>query len=262
MPPRAGPAWETRAMAPGDAARLLHRLTSYGPGREWDVPIDDPRVRHDHVPNDPATWPAPYKAYPEGPPRLTLPRDLRPGAVPATAALAGARGAGGAAVDAGALARLLFLAAGVVRVADRNGRRLLLRAAGSAGGRFPLEVYVAARGVDGVPDGVHWYDPEAHALVAIGPPAAAGQTTIVVTGVPWRTGWRYAERGFRHLYWDAGTMLAQLLAAAASAGLEARLRTTFPDAPVTRLVGADGVHEFPLAIVTLGDGTPAITPGG
>ena len=31
---------------------------------------------------------------------------------------------------------------------------------------------------------------------------------------------------------------------------------------MTRLVGADGVHEFPLAIVTLGDGEPAIRPGG
>jgi hypothetical protein len=40
---------------------------------------------------------------------------------------------------------------------------------------------------------------------------------VVITGVPWRTGWRYRERGYRHVYWDAGTMLAQLLAAAGSA---------------------------------------------
>ena len=31
---------------------------------------------------------------------------------------------------------------------------------------------------------------------------------------------------------------------------------------MTRLVGADGVHEFPLALVTLGDGEPAIEPRG
>ena len=83
-----------------------------------------------------------------------------------------------------------------------------------------------------------------------------------MTGIPWRTGWRYAERGFRHLYWDAGTTLAHSLALADAAGLGPRLCTRFPDAQVARLVGADGVQEFPLAVVTLGDGEPAIRPGG
>ncbi len=75
-----------------------------------------------------------------------------------------------------------------MRVVEREDRpTLLLRAAGSAGGRFPLELYVSARGVDGLADGVHWYDPVAHALLQVGPPAAGEATTLVVTGVPWRT---------------------------------------------------------------------------
>ena len=78
---------------------------------------------------------------------------------------------------------------------------------------------------------------------------------MVVTGVPWRTGWRYAERGFRHIYWDAGTMLAQTLALAESAGFGPRLWTRFPDAEVARLVGADGVQEFPVALVGLETGS-------
>jgi hypothetical protein len=84
----------------------------------------------------------------------------------------------------------------------------------------------------------------------------------VVTGVPWRTGWRYRERGYRHIYWDAGTMLAQLLAAADSAGVLAELYTRFPDRTVAALVGADGVHEWPVAVVGLGDGAPALGAGG
>ncbi len=156
-------------------------------------------------------------------------------------------------LDLAALARILYLSAGVVRVVEREDRpTLLLRAAGSAGGRFPYELYVAAR------DGVHWYDPVGHALVQVGPPPAGEATTLILTGVPWRTGWRYSERGLRHIYWDAGTVLAQTLALAD--GLEPRLWTTFPDEQVTRLVGADGTHEFPLALVTLGDGRPAVEP--
>jgi SagB-type dehydrogenase family enzyme len=139
---------------------------------------------------------------------------------------------------------------------------MLFRAAGSAGNRFPLEVYLASRGIDGLADGVHWYDPEAHALRQVAPAPVGDVSTIVVTGVPWRTGWRYAERGYRHLYWDAGTLLAQQSALAASAGVPALLRTVFPDRQVADLVGADGVHEFPLALLTLGEGVPAIAPGG
>jgi hypothetical protein len=71
-------------------AGLLHRLTSYDPEREWDVPADDLRLRHDLVPSDPDTLPPQVKGYPASFPVTPLPRDLpRPG-VSATAVLAGA----------------------------------------------------------------------------------------------------------------------------------------------------------------------------
>jgi len=241
-------------------AGLLHRLTSYSPDREWDVPADDPRVRHDLTPNDPDTHPPFTKGYP-GQPRLALPRELPTPGTSATAVLAGHRPAPHL-LDAAQLGRILFLGAGIVRVAERRGREHPFRASGSGGARFPLEVYASTCGVEGVPDGVHWYDPEAHALVQVGPPAEGSATTLVVTGVPWRTGWRYAERGWRHLYWDAGTLLSQLSAAAASVGRPPRLRTLFPDATLRALVGADGVHEYPLALLSLGDAAPAVVPSG
>ncbi|WP_326558105.1 hypothetical protein [Micromonospora sp. NBC_01796] len=241
-------------------AGLLHRLTSYGLDRAWDVPVDDPRVRQDLVPNDPGTRPPPMKTY-GGLPRLPLPRDLPDPEMPATTALAG-NPATRQPLDAAQLGRVLFLGAGIVRVADRDGLRIPFRASGSAGARFPLEVYASTRGVTGVPDGVHWYDPQEHALVQVGPAADGSTTTLVVTGVPWRTGWRYAERGWRHLYWDAGTLLSQLSTAATSAGLPPRLRTLFPDARLRTLVGADGVHEHPLALLSLGEGEPAVHPTG
>jgi SagB-type dehydrogenase family enzyme len=245
-------------MGSGDTARLYHRLTSYSPDREWTTPADDPLVVQDFVQNDYATVPPPCKAYPDGLPTIELPRDWPPVAVQATAVLAGTHVAAPARLDLPALARLLHLSAGVVRSTERHGRRFLFRAAGSAGGRFPLELYLSARGVDGVDDGVHWYDPAGHALRRIGPPAKGDASALIVTGVPWRTGWRYAERGFRHIYWDAGTMLAQTLALADAP----RLWTRFPDSDLTRLVGADGVQEFPVALVGLGTGEPAIRPQG
>ena len=113
-----------------------------------------------------------------------------------------------------------------------------------------------------LPAGVHWYHPQDHALVQVGPPPRGGAPTIVVTGIPWRTGWRYRERGYRHIYWDVGTMLAQLLAAADSAGLDAVALHALPRPRRSRaLVGADGVHEWPVAVVAFGD-EPALDATG
>lgn len=241
-------------------AGLLHRLTSYSPEREWDAPVEDPRIRHDLKPNDLGSVPSPVKGYPEGLPVVTLPRDLPEVGHSAADALAGVFGPS-MPLDAGHLGRILFLGGGVVRTAKSRMGRLLFRASGSAGARFPLELYASTRGIEGVPDGVHWYDPVEHALVQVGPPAGGEATTLVVTGIPWRTAWRYSERGWRHIYWDAGTLLSQLIAASASAGFQPALRTLFPDAAIATLVGADEVHEYPVALLTLGRGAPAITPG-
>lgn len=239
------------------ATQLLHRLTSYEPGREWTEPVADERIVQTlPVVNDLSRLPLSYKHY-DGP-RRPLPRDLPGSSLPATDVLAGIRPAQPAALNLSELARLLYLSAGVTRSAERNGRRILFRAAGSAGARFPLEVYLAVPRGSELPAGVHWYDPVEHALVEIGPPPSGETPTLVLTGVPWRTGWRYRERGYRHIFWDAGTMLAQLLALADSAGVTARLFSQFPDGTVSELIGADGHQEFPVAVVALGPGAPVL----
>jgi SagB-type dehydrogenase family enzyme len=244
------------------ATQRLHRLTSYEPGRDWTVPADDPWVLQDLQVNDLARLPWFVKRYPQGLPRLPLPRELPGTAAPAIAVLAGTAQVAPTALDLPHLSRLLYLSAGVVRTMERPYGIHPFRAAGSAGGRFPLELYVAVPDGVALPPGVHWYDPLEHALVRVGPAPRGGAPAVIVTGVPWRTGWRYRERGWRHVYWDAGTMLAQLLALADSAGLAATLYTTFPDVAVAALAGADLVHELPVAVVGLGGTVPILESAG
>jgi len=244
------------------ASHRLHRLTSYEPGRDWDAPADDPGILQDLQVNDIERLPWFVKRFPGDLPRIRLPRELPPTPAPAVAVLAGTAETSRAALDLAQLSRLLYLSAGVVRTMERPYGLHPFRAAGSAGGRFPLEVYVAVPPGGPLPAGVHWYDPWDHALAQVGPPPRGDGPAVVVTGVPWRTGWRYRERGYRHVYWDAGTMLAQLLVLADSAGLTAALYTRFPDGQVAAMVGADGVHEFPVAVVSLDESAPAVEPGG
>ncbi|MDQ4133811.1 MAG: hypothetical protein M3179_11555 [Actinomycetota bacterium] len=177
--------------------------------------------------------PPQFKTYP-GAEVLSLPDDL-------SAAKPGR-------FDAAGLGRLLFLSGGVVRYLDTPHGPLWFRAAGSAGNLSPLELYVVTGELSDVAAGVYHYEPVEHGLVRLGDAPADTPPALVVTGVPWRTTWKYRERGFRHLWWDAGTMLAQTLLVA---GLDASIELAFVDRQVAALVGAEDPHELPLAVVGL-----------
>ncbi len=72
----------------------------------------------------------------------------------------------------------------------------------------------------------------------------------MLTGIPWRTTWKYGQRGYRHLFWDAGAIVANLLAVIAAAGWGARVLLGFVDEEVAGLLGIGEPEEYPLALVT------------
>jgi len=82
----------------------------------------------------------------------------------------------------------------------------------------------------------------------------------------WRSAWKYRARCYRYCFWDTGTMLANLLAAAAADEIPAEIVTAFVDEEVEALVGIDGKHEGVTALVALGGGSskapepPALPP--
>ena len=225
-------------MADGDMARLFHRLTSYEPGREWTDTVPDPWIVTSFEPNDLELLPPPVKEFPAGLPVVPLPRELPTSPHGALATLAGET-TKAATLDLAQLARLLHLSAGVVRTTKWQGgdvplpRRRVCRRRGS---RWRCTSSSARRLPRPSAGRVRLWACRARARPGR-PSAGRREPGIVVTGVPWRTGWRYRERGYRHIFWDAGTMLSQLLALAASVGLPARLYTDFPDVELRDLDG-------------------------
>jgi SagB-type dehydrogenase family enzyme len=144
--------------------------------------------------------------------------------------------------------------AGVVRSQDRRdygGGTIHWRAYSSAGALFPVEAYVATA------DGLFSFDPLTPGLVRVGDDVRVqlvpgAEEVVALTGLHARTGWKYMERGYRHVWWDAGTMLANLLALAAAEGLAPQLHVGFVDAQVNEALGVDGENEYALALVELG----------
>jgi SagB-type dehydrogenase family enzyme len=166
---------------------------------------------------------------------------------------------------------LLQDAAGIVRSQERRdygGGTIHWRAYSSAGALFPVEAYVADA------EGLYAFDVLGRALVRlrsddarrlVADAAAAAElaeagAVVVFTGIHKRTGWKYLERGYRHVWWDAGTMLANLLALAAADDLAPRLYTAFVDADLNAVLGVDGEHEFALALLAVGQDKARSTP--
>ncbi|MET0424934.1 MAG: hypothetical protein ABW046_13710 [Actinoplanes sp.] len=231
------------------AAGRYHRLTGYVRDRHWLRPADDPRIRGDFVPMPADRRPAEWKTYPAGLRRVALPRRLSP-----------VTDRGGQPFDVAELAGLLHHTAGIVRWRPgRNGPPVLLRAAASAGNLHPIETYLHTAGVDRLDDGVWHYDARRHQLVHIGPACGSG-VALVLSAVPWRSEWKYAERGYRHVLWDAGTVTANATLLAAGAGRSPLVRIGFGDADVAAAIGADGVREVPLALIDLAGGPVELRP--
>ena len=141
------------------------------------------------------------------------------------------------------LDRLLRLGAGVVR--RRRGYEF--RSYSSAGALYPIEVYVATA------DGLFHFHPRDLGLRRLRSEdvrgaLGGGEVVLALTGILWRTAWKYGDRGYRHLFWDAGTMLANLLELA---DREARVITGFVDDDLNGVLGVDGTDEAALALLQL-----------
>jgi SagB-type dehydrogenase family enzyme len=142
-----------------------------------------------------------------------------------------------------ALDRMLRLGTGVIR---RRGD-YEFRTYSSAGALYPIEVYVATA------DGLFHFAPRELGLRRLRDEdvrdvLGGGETVLALTGILWRTAWKYDARGYRHLYWDAGTMLANLLELAPGM---ACVLTGFVDDEVNAVLGIDGIDEAALALLLL-----------
>lgn len=245
-----------------EAARVYHEITkhSYTSVRAGAYPLDwDNR-------------PAPYKIYPEAG-SMALPRDLDLSAMPTLAAIA-SPGDSSNVLDISRLTRILFCANGLTRQHRIGGENYHFRAAASAGALYPIETCIAAADVDGLEAGLYhfspadlkvrglrrgdWRDVIAHAA-GNRPSLANARAILIMSAIFWRSAWKYHARAYRYCFWDTGTILANLLAAAVAEGIRAELVTAFVDAEIETLIGVDGLREGAMCLVALGSTEKAMT---
>ncbi len=254
-----------------DSALVFHEATNHAPGF-----ARDPRLQS-FTRDEPANAPLTFKDY-TGLPVVEL--ELAPPSreAPRAVYVLSQRSFEHGPFDAKALARVLAFSGGITRVVERGGRKRYMRAASSAHS-YP-DIYVISGPLDGISAGVYYFhgldltltrlregDYRAALAAATADPSIARRSaSLVIVGVPWRAAWHYGERALRHVYWDTGGLLANILAVSAADGVAAGIRLAFVDADVARLVGVDGVQQFPVAVATFGaqagsaPAMPAVAP--
>src|SRR5437016_1133671 len=237
-------------------ARAFHDATTHTPASirtsghtlEWDIK------------------PFPFKVYTDLP-TISLPRDVDLAEVDTLRALDPAARTEGQPLTLGRLAALLYLTAGVTKKkVYSGGGEVLFRAAASTGALYQTEVYVAAGDVDGLAPGLYHFSPGdfmlrqlragdvrgAMAHAAADPELGRRAAIVALTGIYWRNTWKYQARGFRHLFWDSGTMLANMVATANARGLNPKLATGFVDEELNHILGVNHEKEAILELVELG----------
>ena len=165
------------------------------------------------------------------------------------------------------LSRLLLCSYGLtVKVLTRSGESLFLRAAPSAGGLYPVEVYLVSRGTPFLPAGLYHYQPKDHSLKRFWdsdvwralqmscfwhPNLDDTQLALVTTAIYHRSAWRYRARAYRRILLDTGHVLGNVEMACAINGYRPHLIGGFADEAVNQMLYLDAEQEGAIAILAL-----------
>jgi SagB-type dehydrogenase family enzyme len=160
---------------------------------------------------------------------------------------------------------------------EREGRARPSRFVPSGGALYPLDLYLVARLVEGLPVGVYQLDPLRRALVnpfghtgpdrlarfrraapsLMAPIAANASATILVTASFERARYKYGLRGYRLSLLEAGHVVQNAALAASALGLNALGWVGFVDHEMDDLLDLDGVTQSTLYAFSFGRGADA-----
>jgi SagB-type dehydrogenase family enzyme len=166
------------------------------------------------------------------------------------------------------LSRILFFSYGVTAIMDSPKiEKTYMRAAPSAGGLYPAEIYIVTRDLPFLNDGIYHYQSKEHHLVPLyegafwdkissyflhQPVLNDGGFLILVSGMYERSSWRYGERGYRRILLDSGHLLGNLSLMGREAGFLPFPMSGFQDKALNSLLflgDANEVCMYGLAMV-------------
>jgi SagB-type dehydrogenase family enzyme len=163
------------------------------------------------------------------------------------------------------LSQVLALSYGFTAKRQAGGQTFLFRSAPSAGALYPAEIYIGVEKVGGLEPGLFYYDikefalrrlrakipyrliNEALSIVELG----AFRVSFLISGIFFRSSWKYSKRAFRYVTLDVGHVVENLVLALRYAGLSCSVHYDFEDDQLCRLIGVNRQKEACLACVNV-----------
>ncbi|MBD2485715.1 SagB/ThcOx family dehydrogenase [Planktothrix sp. FACHB-1365] len=164
------------------------------------------------------------------------------------------------------LSHLLLHSYGLTAKLPTMGGVHYLRAAPSAGGLYPAEIYLISRGTAILAPGLYHYQPQTHALVQFWedqvwhnlrdacfwhPVLENTHLALVTTAVFYRSFWRYQDRAYRRICLDTGHLLGNLELMAAMNDYRPHLIGGFADDILNQLLYLDPEVEGVTTVLAL-----------
>ena len=159
-------------------------------------------------------------------------------------------------------------AQGVVEVSrNDDGHSLIRRSAPSAGGLYPLDVYVFTTRVADLPDGLYRYNPVAHSLeerargdvhawlarlTYAGSFIANANLVFAVSATFARCQKKYGPRGYRYILLESGHAVQNVCLRAVELGLETLCLGGFVDSLVNEALGLTSTEAGVVYMVAAG----------
>jgi SagB-type dehydrogenase family enzyme len=165
------------------------------------------------------------------------------------------------------ISTILFFSAGITRIMKYDFGNFYMRAASATGALYPIETYLVCNDI--LPDlqaGVYHFNPAEFSLTRIREgdcryllSSIAGNNSdlfksplaIAFTSYAWRNAWKYQSRSYRHWFWDAGVMAANLIAIANSLNFRSTLAMGFMDDELNRLLALENEKEASISIAAI-----------
>lgn len=142
-----------------------------------------------------------------------------------------------------------------------------LRAAPSGGALYPVDLYAVVHNIDGLQPGLYHFQVSDSSLelvqsgdfadkmhVAANEQDAVGRSpvTLIMAARFDRSTQKYADRGYRYTYIEAGAICENIYLEATALGLGTVAVGSFNDAEVNAFLGVDGLREAALLLMPVG----------
>ena len=163
------------------------------------------------------------------------------------------------------LSLLLWGTQGVKTYSEKS---LTKRTVPSAGARHPFETYLLVNKVSSLSPGLYRYLALDHKIAKLPGKETINKelteaclkqkhvetsaVTFILVAVPFRTVWRYSQRGYRYIHLDAGHVCQNLYLLAEAIDCGVCAIAAFDDDLTNKAVGLDGTNLFVIYLASLG----------